>query len=307
MIYDFSGVKKQDDELEHRLQLLKKGYNSRKMSEDQVKNLKLKIEEEKMGYGKKKTRVVKFTAAAALIAGFIMLPNMSATAAHAMGQIPVIGHLVEAVTFRDYKYESDKNIADVKIPEIKINEQTGDGEADEKLQRATEEINAEILEITDKLVKEFKENLDGEDGYQDIVVGSEVLTSTNDYFTLKLSCYQAAGSGYENNYYYTIDLNTGERLQLKDLFLDGADYITLISKNIKEQMHEQMAADENIVYWIDSDMEEWNFKKIKKDAPFYLDEKGCIVISFNEGDVAPMYMGTVEFEIPEDVVSGIRK
>ena len=111
-----------------------------------------------------------------------------------------------------------------------------------------------------------------------------------------------------SNYYYTIDLNTGERLQLKDLFKEGADYITPISENIKEQMREQMASDENKMYWLDdAEVEEWNFKQITDDTAFYLNEKGNIVISFDEGDVAPMYMGVVTFEIPEDVVKDIRK
>ena len=38
-----------------------------------------------------------------------------------------------------------------------------------------------------------------------------------------------------------------------------------------------------------------------------LDENGNVVIGFNEGDVAPMYMGAVEFEIPGDVLNDIRK
>ena len=37
------------------------------------------------------------------------------------------------------------------------------------------------------------------------------------------------------------------------------------------------------------------------------DENGDIVISFNEGDVAPMYMGCVEFTVPKDALSAIRK
>lgn len=32
-----------------------------------------------------------------------------------------------------------------------------------------------------------------------------------------------------------------------------------------------------------------------------------MVVGFNEGDVAPMYMGTVEFEIPAEALSDIRK
>lgn len=177
------------------------------------------------------------------------------------------------MTFRDYNYNSERNIADVKVPEIKVGDHLEDQTVQKNLEHSAEEINTEIQNITNKLIKEFKENIAAEGGYQDIMVDSEVVTATDDYFTLKLNCYQAAGSGYEFNYYYTIDLNTGERLKLKDIFQDGADYISPISKNIKKQMKEQMDADENVVYWLDSDMEEWNFEQIKEDTSFYLNEK----------------------------------
>jgi len=79
-----------------------------------------------------------------------------------------------------------------------------------------------------------------EEGYQDVMVKSEVLATTDKYFALKLICYQGAGSGAEWNYFYTVDLDSGKRIALKDLFVDGADYIDIISENIKEQMREQM-------------------------------------------------------------------
>ena len=82
-----------------------------------------------------------------------------------------------------------------------------------------------------------------------MTVKSEILATTDQYFTLKLTCFQSAGSGAEWNYYYTIDLSTGKRLQLADLFQEGSDYLTTISDNIKQQMKEQMAADENKIYW----------------------------------------------------------
>ena len=46
---------------------------------------------------------------------------------------------------------------------------------------------------------------------------------------------------------------------------------------------------------------------IAYDTKQTMNENGNIVIAFNEGDVAPMYMGTVEFEIPSDILSEIRK
>ena len=68
-----------------------------------------------------------------------------------------------------------------------------------------------------------------------------------------------------------------------------------------------MAADENVMYFLNDEMDEFNFKSITDETAFYLNADGEIVISFNEGDVAPMYMGVVTFTIPEEVVEGIRK
>lgn len=309
MIYNFSEIKKQNDWLEDELLQLKKEHNQLRMTDTQLEILKKRMEETEMEMNKnrKKSGIIKCTVAAALVAGFMALPNTSASVAYAMGQIPVIGPLVEAVTFRDYKYESDRNNADIRVPEIRLGDQAKNNDTQKKLENTTEEINTEIQKITDQLVKEFEDNLAHEEGYQNVVVNSEVLTATEDYFTLKLNCYQGAGSGYQFNYYYTIDLNTGKRLQLKDLFREDADYITAISKNIRKQMKKQMADDENVFYWLDNEIRELNFKNITDKTSFYLNREGNLVISFNEGDVAPMYMGIVEFEIPQQVLEGIRK
>ena len=295
-----------------KLEEMKNDYQKFEMSEGQVEGMKKRILEAKetKRHNKKMHTIRNLAAAAAAVAVFVLLPNTSQTVAHAMGNIPILGRLVEVVTFRDYKYESERHNADVSVPELvpEQNEGTAEGTQQEVLKKTTEEINAEIREITDTFVREFEKNLESEGGYQDIVVKSEVVNSTEEYFTLKLICYQGAGSGMEWNYFYTIDLKTGERLQLKELFTEGADYITLISENIKTQMREQMAADENVMYWVDNtEVPEWNFEKITDETAFYVNGEGNIVISFNEGDVAPMYMGTVEFVIPEETVAAIRK
>jgi Protein of unknown function (DUF3298). len=149
--------------------------------------------------------------------------------------------------------------------------------------------------------------MEGE-GYQNILIKSEVINTTEKYFTLKLICYYGAGSGYEENHYYTIDLNTGERVKLSDLFKEGSDYIKVISENIKEQMKKQMAEDPGVIYWVDyEEYPEWNFNEINEDTSFYINADGEIVISFNEGEVAPMYMRVVEFVIPNDVVADMLK
>ncbi len=298
------------DYMERELLLLKKDYEKPQMSQAQFEKLRAKMEEANMEEKRehiKRMRTRSAAAAAVFVGALLILPNTSPVIAHAMEQIPVLGRLIEVVTFRDYEYESDRNHADIEIPEIKVESPLAQEGTLENLARTTDEINGEIKKITDRLIDEFETYLEDEEGYQDIVVKSEVLAETDDYFTLKLLCYQGAGSGYQWNYYYTIDLNTGERLRLKDMFREGADYITPVSENIKEQMQARMDADESVYYWLNDEIEEWNFKAITDDTSFYINEKGNVVIGFNEGDVAPMYMGTVEFEIPGEVLKDIRK
>ena len=342
-----------------RLEQVKQQYKQINMSKEQVEQMKKRIEEAKQEKqqaerkqqlqrkpaGRKKPLSLKIgLTAAAAAAAFILLPNISKDAAYAMSRLPIVGGLVEVVTFRDYQYEDDRHRADVDVPELvpnqtlvsdqekgsdqagAANQTNGPGQTDsvetgtagnssaensnavqENLKKTTDEINAEIQAITDQIIAEFEENAKDQEGYQDIMIKHEILNTSEDYFTLKLICYQASGSGAEWDYFYTIDLETGERLALTDLFTEGADYITPISESIKKQMQERMDADENVYYWLDDEIEEWNFKQITDETSFYVNADNNIVISFNEGDVAPMYMGCVEFEIPDEVVKGIRK
>lgn len=294
------------DNQERNLEKMRQEFGKRHMSQEQVNALKDRMEQAKRDRRRLKFQsgMRKLTAVAAAVAIFVILPNTSPQVAHAMSGIPVIGKLVDVITFRDYNYSSDRHNAQVKVPEIVAD----GGENQENLQKSADEINAEIQEIANKFIAEFEEGLKFEEGYQDVIVNSEVVTTAKEYFTLKLDVYQGAGSGSQWNYYYTIDLSTGDRLALKDLFVDGADYITPISEDIKKQMRDQMAQDEDKVYWLDyEEVPAWNFEAITEETQFYVDANNNLVISFDEGEVAPMAMGIVTFTITPDVIADIRK
>lgn len=286
---------------------LKQEYLACQMPKGQVDEMKKMIAKAK----KENRRVVWKTAAAAAAAAAVILtalPNTSSAVAHAMSRIPILSKWVEVVTFRNYQYESERHTADIQVPEVapQVPTEEADSQTKESIENSAVEINAEIRAIADKFIQEFEESQKNEEGFQDTIIDSEIIATTQNYFTLKLICYQGAGSGAEWHYFYTIDLKTGQRLRLKDLFKEDSGYMTAISENIISQMKERMAADENICYWVDSDIEEWNFKTITDETQFYLNEKGELVISFSEGDVAPMYMGCVEFTIPNDILKDMR-
>lgn len=292
------------------LQHYKEQYESVSMSKEAVERMKQRMNQgrEDKRKMKNKKRYLKIAVAAASAAAFalVVLPNTSGRIAYAMGNIPVIGEVIQMVTFREYHYEDDKQSANVAIPEIVVDAEDKSDLSDSELQKSKDKINNEIQRISDQWVKEFMTNKKKE-GFQDLSIRYEVVNTTDDYFTLKLICSQVTGSSYEENHYYTICLSTGKQMKLVDLFVKGSDYVTPICKSVKMQMTDQMKADDNVKYWLgDEDIPDWDLEKITKNAAFYVNKNGEIVICYNEGDVAPMYMGGVEFVIPNKELSGIR-
>lgn len=284
-------------------------YESVSMSEEAVERMKQKMQEgkETKNMMKKKSIYKGMVVAATVALVVVGLPNTSVTVANAMGKLPVVGGLFQVITFRDYQYQDERQEANVDVPKVRVSSDVNSPETVSNAKKSSEEINDEIQELTDEWMKKFQKNMKKK-GYQNIRIDSEVVSTTQDYFTLKLTCTQTEASSYEEDHFYTINLNTGKRMALYDLFQKDSDFVTLISRNIKQQMREQMAADENVRYWLDDEeIPDENFKKIARDQAFYVNENGEIVICFGEGDVAPMYMGTVEFTIPQDVTADVMK
>lgn len=286
----------------------KKEYENIKVPD----NMTDKIEETvaRAQRNKKKIRTVRMWkrmgSAAAVLVILLVLPNTSRTAAAAMQQIPILGDFFKVVTIREYQVEEERYIADVKVPEVVPDKNSTDegGISEKALQQAQEtadEINFDIQKATDELIEEFKKNMEEyEDGYQDIYIDSKVLTDNDQWFSLELILYQGAGSGYEQHRHYTIDKKTGKRAELSDFY--GENYVDVISEEVKSQMRSQMAADENVIYWLDNEeIPEWNFKKIAEAQDFYVNADGHVVICFDEYEVAPGYMGCVEFVLQGEV------
>lgn len=289
-----------------------------------------KRKEEREDHSMNKKKAVWFRSAAAVAAAVVILialPNTGAGIAHAMGALPVVGKLFQAVTFRDYRYESDRFDAKVEVPQIVVDdvakeesggetepgtaENTADQSAEEtsgKLQETVEQINFDIEKVTNQLIEEFQASADLGESYGSLEIHHETVTDNDRYFTLKLFIYQGAGSGSQSYKFYTIDKVSGEQIQIGDLFQEGSNYRELISENVRDQMRAKMAEDDYNVYWVDyEEVPEWNWEGLKEDQNFYLDEEGNLVIAFDEYEVAPGYMGAQEFTVDREVFESILK
>ena len=295
-----------------------------KGNEEKTRNENRKRETEG-GRKMHKKKIIRFriiaTAAAAVL--LVILPNTGAEVAYAMGSLPVVGKLFQAVTFRDYQYESERFEANVEVPQIIVEdvEKRGEGENEKReaenveeenrngdVQQTVEEINFDIEQVTNQLIEEFQESAELGESYGTLEIHHETVTDNENYFTLKLSMYRGAGSGYESYKFYTVDKRTGKQIQIGDLFQEDSNYNEILSEDIKEQMRAQMAEDEGQVYWVDyEEVPEWNWERLKDDQNFYFDAEGNIVIVFDEYEVAPGYMGAREFTVERSVYENILK
>ncbi|MBP3568449.1 MAG: DUF3298 domain-containing protein [Lachnospiraceae bacterium] len=290
-------------------------YEHPEMSSEQVERLKLTIEQAKQENRKARKHAVRtrITAAAAIIVVMLfVLPNTSKTIALAMQQIPLLGDFIKLITVKDYQYEDKWHDAEIMVGELVLEDISGietmDSSVKKELEKTIAGINKEIRTISENMLDSFVGTVEGGYGPQSTYVKSEILPSTEHYLIVKLNCFTAEGSGIAWNYYYTIDLSTGKQMVLADLFREGVDYITPISENIMEQMKQQVQDDENKSF---SPLEELNplnlAEAIQERQAFYINEKGNVVICFDEGEVAAMYMGDLEFEIDNEVLKNIRK
>ena len=295
---------------------IKEKYEIPELSMEQIERLKLKMEQAKRKNRRDRIGRVGMrmaAAAAGVVLVLFVLTNTSKTVAMAMQQIPLLGEFVKIITVRNYEYEDERHYADINVDQLIVSAlpelEYVDEQVKAELKKTADAINADIQQVTLELVEQFEQDVQENYGPEEILVESEVIPTTADYFVIKLLCYQSSGSGYQWNYYYTIDLTTGKQISLADLFMEGAEYITPISENIIAQMRQQMAEDPGKIF--DIDAEDGHSADIagvlRERQSFYVNERGNVVISFDEGEVAAMYMGPLEFEIDSEVIENIRK
>ena len=232
------------------------------------------------------------SAAAAMLA-VVLLANSGPGIAHAMEQVPVLGAITRVFTFRTYEEDRGNTSAHIDIPSVE-----GGGDA----------LSAAIQAYTDTIIQQYQHEaaLQGELGHYDLDLTYTVATDNETVFALRFDQTLVMASGNESVKIYAVDKATGELLTLSDLFRPDSDCLSVLTEEVQRQMAEQMASDDQIHYWLhDEDVGDLNFTALDPDTSFYIDGEGRLVLVFDEGTVAPMYMGITEFTIPAQVVEDI--
>ncbi len=247
------------------------------------------------------------TVAAAMVA-LVISVNVSPTIAHAMEEVPLLGTIVKVVNFSTYSdVQDDKNMeANVDIPQVAVTNQDGEVLSDE-----TDELNQEVKKYAGGIIKSYQSDVasieDGENGNEAVDSSYQVVTDNDRLFALRIDTSIVMAGSNQYTKIYNVDKKTGNTITLNDLFQKDSDYLDRISEEIEKQMKENMEKDSNLQYFLDKDVDGYSFDGIKNDVNFYVNKDGKLTIVFDKYEVAPGYMGIVEFTIPTNVISDIAK
>jgi hypothetical protein len=234
--------------------------------------------------------------AAALVVLFAAV-NMNSSVAYAISEVPVVGKLVKVLMVREYKINEDTYNAEIKVPAV-------EGLENHELQNG---LNEKYLAENEKLYAEFSKEIEelkaAGGGHLGINSGYVVKTDTDRILSVGRYVVNTVGSSSTTFRYDTVDKQNEILITLPSLFKDDS-YIGAISENIKTQMRQQMKENAKKAYWVEEgDISP--FVKIKANQSFYISSNNKLIISFDKYEVAPGYMGVIEFEIPTEELSEV--
>ena len=260
---------------------LKENYNNieiPKELDDVINDAFNESENKKLENNKKDWRrnMKKWYASAAAVGLIIVSVNASSTFAKSLENIPVIGNIIRVVNFNNYRIDKDGMDVSISLPEV----------------------SSDSKDLEYKLNKEFEK--EGKTTHKSAEMWTESIAENDKTLSVAIYNTETEASAATSRKIYNIDKKDKTILTLEGMFGNN-DYVDVLSKNILSQMKERTKKDSNDVYFVD------NTFKIKKDQPFYINDKGELVICFDEYEVAPGSAGLVEFVIPSNVVSKLMK
>lgn len=253
-----------------------------------------KLENNKKDWRRNMKNMKKWYASAAAVGLIIVSVNASSTFAKSLENIPVIGNIIRVVNFNNYRIDKDGMDVSISLPEVSSDSKDLEYKLNKEFEKEGKEAYKKYEAEVEKLEKEEKTTHKSAEMWSETVAENDKILSVAIYNT------ETEASAATSRKIYNIDKKDKTILTLEGMFGNN-DYVDVLSKNILSQMKERTKKDSNDVYFVDHTF------KIKKDQPFYINDKGELVICFDEYEVAPGSAGLVEFVIPSNVVSKLMK
>ena len=226
--------------------------------------------------------------------------NLNPSFAASVEEIPIIGNIAKVFTVLEFKNEDDTKLIEAKIPAL---ENTGNTELEKRINYEIMLKINEILKETEERAKEYKEAVIATGGKEEdykpinIQIGYDLGYSSDKIVSFEIHKSETLASSYTEYYYYNIDIETGKKLNLRDLL--GENFKKIVDDSIYSQIEERSKNPENSYF----KKEDGGFNGIENEyQDFYINKDGKIVIVFEKYEIAPGYMGKQEFIIDKKIV-----
>lgn len=235
-------------------------------------------------------------AAAAIL--FTVGLNTNPAMAKNLADVPVIGQVVKVLTFTEYEMVKDEYTVDIQVP--KISGSSADIEA----------LNEKYAQEGKLLYEQLKTDIEEmEAGNMAVNSGYVIKTDTDEILSFGRYVEVIVASSSSVMQYTTIDKQVETAITLPSLFKDDR-YVEIISRYLEDEMRRKMIETKgDEMYWVGGT--EWHdesfgvFEGISPEQNFYITEAGKLVISFDEYEAAPGFMGLVTFEIPTELLQDV--
>lgn len=252
------------------------------------------------------------------------LINCAPSIAEAMEQIPGLGDVARFADVRGESYQWGDTSFNAEYPVVEVSEvetaavpeteQAETEEQEEKKEQEELDLSEGVEDLNDRMeayVAQMKEKFQWYanrkyNGYVGMDVTYDVMRDDEKLMAIRfVGTINAGGSG-EYCRWFVLDKQSGEVVELRDLFAEGSDYMGVISAEVLRQMQAQVDAGTGDYYipggiWSDDEC----FKSIAWDQNFYINDSNELVIVFDEYEVASGNMGMPKFVIPTGVLAGI--
>lgn len=178
------------------------------------------------------------------------------------------------------------------------------GLADRKIEN---DMNERFMSEARSLVVEYEKNvatmikkMPTNHGHFGLISDFIIKTDNKDILAFDSYVLNIIGSSSTKHKFYTFNKNSGKLMTLKETVKSNPNYVSAISKYIKNEMA-RMNKKESGLFFIKKGSKS-EFNKIKDNQNFYINNKGVLVICFDKYEVAAGAQGSPEFEIPSKII-----
>ncbi|HML48045.1 MAG TPA: RsiV family protein [Clostridia bacterium] len=229
-------------------------------------------------------------ALALFLTGNVAALNLSPTfAAYAAG-LPVVGPVAKVLTLREYTVHGEN--ADIAVSQPAVN---AEGDFAKEINALIEQEIGEYTARAEKDIAEYKEAFLATGGTENefkeknikVDVSYELKSQSESMVSFVLTANENWCSALGVQYFYNLNLTDGKTIALADLLGEG--YAGIARRQIEKQMEERKAADSNIAYFGEPE--------VNGNTAFYINAKGNPVVVFPKYELAPGAMGPQEFEL----------